>query len=226
MIHSARVIPGNEETTYRMFNGLAERGAKLVYGHQTGVHASGHAKRDELAEMMELTRPKHFVPVHGERTFLVAHGELAREQGIRSVTIAVNGEELHFGASAAVRAADHPLTEIFNDGPATGTADEMLLKERKRIAWNGVVILDARVEREPSLTLKDVRARTRGLWTDQDILGDLLEGAAHEALEGLPPTATLEAMESALESGLRSLCRRHCGKAPDVLITLHRGRAS
>jgi beta-CASP RNase J family ribonuclease len=226
VIHSARVIPGNEGSTYRMFNALSERGASLVYGGQTGVHASGHAKRDELAEMMDLTRPDHFVPVHGERTFLAAHAELARERGLKSVTVAVNGEELHFGPHSVVRAADHPLTEIFNDGPAIGDADAMLLKERKRIAWNGVVVFDAVVTRVPTLTLSDVRIRTRGIWTDQDTLSDLLESCAHLCAVNLGRAVPLGEIEERLEAKLRSLCRRHCGKAPDVLITLHTGRAS
>lgn len=209
-----------------MFNALSERGASLVYGGHTGVHASGHAKRDELAEMMDLTRPDHFVPVHGERTFLAAHAELARERGLKSVTIAVNGEELHFGPHSVIRAADHPLTEIFNDGPAIGDAAAMLLKERKRIAWNGVIVFDATVSREPKLALSDVRIRTRGIWTDQDTLSDLLETCAHGCAAGLGHTSALSEIEDRLERKLRSLCRKHCGKAPDVLITLHTGRAS
>lgn len=226
VIHSARVIPGNEGSTYRMFNALVERGATLVYGGHTGVHASGHAKRDELAEMMDLTRPDHFVPVHGERTFLTAHASLARERGLESVTIAVNGEELHFGPHSVIRAAEHPLTEMFNDGPAVGDAEAMLLKERKRIAWNGVVVLDATVAREPTLALADVRIRTRGIWTDQDTLADLLEACAHSCATELERGVALSEIEEALGRKLRSLCRKHCGKAPDVLITLHTGRAS
>jgi len=124
-----------------------------------------------------------------------------------------------------VRAADHTLTEIFNDGPATGDADEMLLKERKRIAWNGVVVFDAVVTREPGLALSDVRVRTRGIWTDQDTLSDLLESCAHTSVVALGGAESMEEIETHLEKKLRSLCRRHCGKGPDVLITLHTGRA-
>ena len=136
VLHSARVIPGNEDAVYGMFNDISRQGAQLVYGRNTGIHASGHAARDELAEMMTLLRPAHFVPVHGEFTFLREHAKLAEEHGVEA-TVIQNGEAFAFGCGdtprdfeGGVRIADHPLTMFYNDGPATGTGEELHLKQR------------------------------------------------------------------------------------------------
>jgi ribonuclease J len=224
LIHSARVIPGNEGTTYRMFNNLSGLGAELIYGRGTGVHASGHAKRGELQEMITLTRPQHFVPVHGERTFLEAHAELAKASGVESVTLAVNGEELHVDKASVRRATTHGLQDIFNDGPAVGDAEAMRLKERKRIAWNGVVVVDGALCRDKAgLSASDVRVRTVGIWTNGDTLAALVVSCVTDEIAKALPASSTEELEAHVASRVRSLCRRQCGKGPDVMITLHAG---
>jgi beta-CASP RNase J family ribonuclease len=226
LIHSARVIPGNEATTYRMFNALSGLGAELVYGRGSGVHGSGHAKRDELREMIALTRPQHFVPVHGERTFLEAHAGLAQEAGVGSVTLAVNGDELHVEKTSIRRATRHELQAIFNDGPATGDAEAMRLRERKRIAWNGVVVVDGTLVRGKSgLSASDIRVRTVGIWTNGDTLAARIVSCVTDEVSTALPALSAEDLEAHLASRVRSLCRRQCGKGPDVMITLHAGPA-
>src|SRR5690606_15944489 len=93
VLHSARVIPGNEARAYHMFNQLGLRGAKVVHGTRTDIHTSGHAQQEELRELLNLVRPTHFVPVHGEFTFLQGHAELARLAG-RPASVVQNGETL------------------------------------------------------------------------------------------------------------------------------------
>lgn len=231
VLHSASVIPGNETTAYEMFNHITRRGAELAYGRQTGLHASGHGKRGELAELIGLLKPAHFVPVHGEMTFLQCHGDLARELGVPGVTVIENGEELAFGAGRHhgvladhARVAQHDLASFYNDGPATGDRGAMALAERQRIAWNGVVMVSAGLTHDGNRYQPgEIRLETRSMWTDEGRLVVALKGAAHGAIVASSDGATLEEVESAIETAVRGTCRARIGKRPEVMVTIHAG---
>ncbi len=127
ILHSARVIPGNEGPVYDMFNKLSRRGCELVYGRDSGIHASGHAREGELRDMIRWLRPAHFVPIHGEYTFLRRHAAVALEEGVGGATVVGNGEVFGFGAgshagevSDTARVAVPGIGILYNDGPATG----------------------------------------------------------------------------------------------------------
>ena len=94
IIHSARIIPGQEGWVYSMFNALAYKGCELIAGRDTGLHASGHACKDEIRHLLNLVKPKTFIPVHGERSFLFEHGEVAREMGVWEVVLVRNGNRI------------------------------------------------------------------------------------------------------------------------------------
>lgn len=234
VLHSARVIPGNEVGVHGMFNRIARSGAQLVHGRSSGIHTSGHAQRDELAELIDLVRPAHFIPLHGEYVFLLDHAGLAR--GDRSgppghvpeVTVLENGEAFGFGAGrhpgrmgAASRTPGLALESLYNDGPATGDAEEMRLKERLRIGWNGVVALDVGLRLDDRGRRDDrVEVQTRALWLDDGELTARIRSRAREALAALPRTAPRADMEDAVRRGVRAACRRRTGKRPDVMVFL------
>jgi len=224
VLHSARIIPGNEDSAYSMFNDLSRQGAKLVYGRGTAIHASGHAKQDELTELMELLRPAHFVPVHGEFTFLQAHAALAEANGI-DATIIQNGEAFAFGCGdhagdfvGGVRIADHPLTMFYNDGPATGTSEEMHLRQRLKLAWNGVVVLGVSREGGGGFRVREIR--TLAIWDNHGRLEQTIREVAEVTLEAMSSETSGEILREKLGSKVRSAVKKSIGKRPEVVVVL------
>ena len=235
ILHSARVIPGNEGPVYDMFNRLARRGCEIVYGRRSGIHASGHAREDELRDMIRWLRPAHFVPIHGEYTFLQRHAAVALDEGVPGATVVDNGEVFGFGAgshagelSTSARIAVPGIQVLYNDGPATGDREEMLLGERIKVAWNGVVVVDVEVEVDQDGARPragEVRVDTRALWLDGGALPGALEAMVRQTFETVPVRTPLKEIEAAVVASLRALCRRRAGKRPEVMVIMHQGRA-
>ena len=224
VLHSARIIPGNEDAVYEMFNDISRQGAHLITGRGTGIHASGHAARDELGEMMDLLRPAHFVPVHGEFTFLREHAKLAEERGI-DATVLQNGEAFAFGAGegardfqGGVRLADHPLTMFYNDGPATGTGEELHLRQRLKLAWNGVVVLGVRRDADGGCVLSELE--TMALWLDQGRVEAKIRASADAVFEALGPSADATTLKETLAARVRATVRKAIGKRPEVVVVI------
>ncbi|MGM0577769.1 MAG: ribonuclease J [Myxococcota bacterium] len=234
LLHSARVIPGNEARLYSMFNELGRRGANLVYGRRSGIHASGHAREDELRELIGLVKPGHFIPVHGEYTFLTRHAAVARDAGVPGATVIENGERFSFAAGAhhgemadGERSGFEDLETLYNYGPATGDRDEMRLSERLRVAWNGLVVVDAEIETvDGRRRAASVELHTRALWLEDQRLLSAMHGAVERSVAMCPGRTPLPEMEEAIRGGIRSLCRKRTGTKPDVVVVLHEGRAS
>ncbi|MFO0748957.1 MAG: ribonuclease J [Myxococcota bacterium] len=228
VLHSARIIPGNEGDVHDMWNALAHRGVQLVA--ERAIHASGHAQREELAELLAIVRPRLFVPVHGETTFLKAHAALGKSLGIPSIAIE-NGEHLSFPrpitSADDVRRVPVDVVQYWNDGPATGDEDDMRLRERKRIAWNGVIVFDGHVRRAPTGTAELVSSRvdTRALFLGEDdaLVGELGR-VATRVVAGCPAGTPWGEIVEALKASLRATAKRLTDKRPDVLVVLHEGR--
>ena len=144
MVISARVIPGNEKSIFRMIDHLYRRGARVHYhdGSYPPVHVSGHGSAEELKLMLNLIRPKYFVPIHGEYRQLYRHTVMAKELGAvsKEVFLLESGDVLEFDAQGARRANRIKVGRVCID---VGTLDEVgdvILKERRHISEDGIVI--------------------------------------------------------------------------------------
>ena len=209
VILSSRIIPGNDRPVFDMMADLLRAGVELISRiTDRRVHASGHAHRDEQRRMIELTRPRAFVPLHGTLHHLVRHAELAREVGVGEVLVAENGEVIELTAAAApAKAGRVPVGKV-----AVAGGDELsedVLRERAQLGRGGVacvsVVFDdhgaisgepqvvsrgvlepsfAAVARKVSLAVAravvDGDARTRA---DDDAVADLIRLAARRAFE-------------------------------------------
>jgi ribonuclease J len=140
VVLSSRFIPGNERTIHSVINSLYKRGAEVLYDPVAPVHVSGHARREELMEMIRLVQPRYFVPIHGEYRHLVLHRALAVKSGIAENncflledgdTLVMNGDEIRRGNSVSAG-------RIVEDGEALG--DPSLIRERRALAQEGTVI--------------------------------------------------------------------------------------
>jgi beta-CASP RNase J family ribonuclease len=227
VMHSARIIPGNEGDVHDMWNRLAARGVDLVTDR--AIHVSGHAQRDDLEEMMRLVRPKAFVPVHGETMFLHAHSALAASLDI-DTTIIGNGERLDFELPLwRARKVEVPMKMHWNDGPSTGDEEAMRLKERKKIAWNGMVVVDAKVRlaADGTASADEVRVEARALFLgdDEAHLKDMRE-VARRTIAACPATTPWTEIGEAVRASVRAAARRATEKRPEVIVVLHDGRAA
>ncbi|MDA8172984.1 MAG: ribonuclease J [Nitrospiraceae bacterium] len=147
VVLSAKMIPGNERSIGRIINHLFKRGANVIYEKVSEIHVSGHASKEELKLLMNLVKPKYFMPVHGEYRHLCIHAGLAAKQGIprENIFIMGNGDILEISPEGAVQAGKVGTGRVFIDGK--GDVEEMVLRDRMRIAHDGVVIVLLGVEK-------------------------------------------------------------------------------
>jgi ribonuclease J len=149
VILSSRVIPGNERTVSRIINGLYRRGAEVLYEDNAFVHVSGHASQEDLKLMLNLTRPRYFVPVHGEYRHLLGHARLAAEVGLgpERVFLMEDGAALEVTKSAATVVTGIPAGRVLVDGTGVGDVGPVVLRDRELLAEEGIVavaiVLDA-----------------------------------------------------------------------------------
>jgi ribonuclease J len=143
VILSSRFIPGNEKTISDLINHLYRRGAEVFHEKVSEVHVSGHASQEELKLMINLTRPRFFVPIHGEYRHLVNHSRLARKVGIdpERCLLAVNGDVVTFAGGRAEIAGAVESGRVFVDGKGIGDVGTIVLKDRKHLSEDGMVVV-------------------------------------------------------------------------------------
>ena len=148
VIISATPIPGNEKTVSRVVNELMKLGAEVVYEKMYDVHVSGHACREELKLMLGIVKPQYFIPVHGEQKHLLKHALLAEQMGIPSanVIIADNGVQVEVCKDHIKKTGTVPAGKIFVDGSGVGDVGNIVLKDRKHLAEDGIIIVVATLD--------------------------------------------------------------------------------
>ena len=141
VILSSRVIPGNERTVGRIINGLYRRGAEVLYEDNAFVHVSGHASQEDLKLMLNLTRPRYFVPVHGEYRHLLGHARLAAEVGLTPdrVFLMEDGAALEVTKSTARVVTGIPAGRVLVDGKGVGDIGPVVLRDRELLNEEGII---------------------------------------------------------------------------------------
>src|SRR5205085_7722577 len=180
---SARPIPGNERLVNRTINNLYRHGARVFSADTDHVHVSGHAHRDELPQLLEAVRPRYFIPVHGEYRQLVMHAELAREAGIADDRRLV-GED-----GGAVDLTDDSMRAgeeisagfVFVDGVGIGDVERVVLRDRRHLAGDGILVITVAVDRENGAVLSGPELISRG-FIEKDTSEDLMREAREEVL--------------------------------------------
>lgn len=150
VIISASAIPGNEKMVARTINHLFKLGAKVIYESTTSIHVSGHARQEELKLMLNMVRPKFFIPVHGEYRHLVQHARLAQDMGVPSenVFIAEIGDTLEFTKESGRVAGKVSSGSILVDGLGVGDVGNIVLRDRKQLSQDGILIAVVTIDKE------------------------------------------------------------------------------
>lgn len=150
VIISATPIPGNEKTVANVINELFKIGTEVIYKSLAEVHVSGHACKEELKLILSLTKPKYFIPVHGEHRHLVLHSQLAEDVGIpaKNTFILNNGRFLEIDSDGARMGGTVPAGKILVDGLGVGDVGNIVLRDRKHLAQDGLIIVVATLSQE------------------------------------------------------------------------------
>lgn len=172
VILSSSMIPGNEEAIYRVVNELYMKGARVIHESLSEVHASGHACQDELKLILTLTRPRYFIPSHGEFRMLYRHAELASDMGIPhdQIVLLKNGDILEFTEDGGASFAGY--TEgagILIDGSGMGDVDEYVLNDRLRLAEEGVVSVMLVIDAQANRLYTDPVVQAKGFIYESDM---------------------------------------------------------
>lgn len=223
VILSAKMIPGNERSIGRIINHLFKRGANVIYEKVSEVHVSGHASKEELKLMLNLVKPKYFIPIHGEYRHLIYHSRLAEKVGIPKENIFVleNGEALEISENGAGKNGRVNSGRVFIDGKGVGNVEDMVLRDRQRLANDGIVLVIIAVEKLTGRVVSGPDIITRGF---------VFEGASPELLNDVNSLVsdTLKKLDreimsdsslvkAKIRTALKKYLRNTMGKSPMIV---------
>ena len=194
VIISASAIPGNEVTVSRVINELFRKGVKVVYDKADMLHVSGHACQEELKIVHALTKPRFFVPLHGEQRMLQIHSQLAQQMGMdrNHIAIADNGSVIELTAKTLKLNGSVPAGEVYVDGSGVGDVGAVVMRDRKRLAEDGMVVVVLPVSSHNGDLLSPPEIVTRGFIYVKES-GDLmreLQSVAMDAASSVPRKRT------------------------------------
>jgi ribonuclease J len=237
VVFSANPIPGNTIAVVNTIDKLMMRGAKVVYGKDKGIHVSGHGAQEDQKLMIALTKPKYFLPVHGEHRMLVKHSETAQSMGVPAdhMVIIQNGDMVEVDDSGIRIAGQVPSGIELVDSSRVGVVGRDILKDRQQLAEDGVVTIAAtiggngKLVAEPTVQLRGVAHSInpdRIQQSVKQVLAQVLETHGSELIVNSgrsQATIDWDGLQALMERDLRRLLRRELDKRDPMLILLLQG---
>ncbi len=229
VVISATPIPGNEKSVSKTINNLFKLGATVIHGTAQGAaaHVSGHASQEELLLMLNLVRPKYFIPVHGEYRMLVTHAGLARQTGVapENCYILENGDVLQFTGAGADKIGKTYGGNVMVDGTGVGDIGEAVLRDRKHLSADGIMMVVVTVDAVEARVVAGPDVVSRGVFylpESEDVIadlerrvGDILHGCS---VEGIRDVATVkEHIRQGLSKAVYDKTRRRPIVVPVVM---------
>ena len=210
VVLSARFIPGNEKIISNLINHLYRRGAQVHYERTSEIHVSGHASQEELKTMIQLTRPRYFVPLHGEFRQLYKHIELARAVGIPAdhCFLMENGDALEINEHDAVRVDPVATGKVFVDGKGIGDVEDIVIRDRRHLSEDGLVVVAMAVHQRTGEVAAGPDLLARGLMRSEE--EDDVLGTARDALREYIDRCGVEMRTDSaeLKEGIRRTLRK------------------
>jgi ribonuclease J len=184
VILSSKFIPGNEKAIAKIVNNLFRKGADVVYEKISDIHVSGHAFREELKTMIGMTRPRYFIPIHGEYRHLIHHAQLAEDFGIRRdrILLAEDGQVIEFDESGGSIAGAIETSRILVDGKGIGDVGRSVLKERRLLSEEGLVVITLAIDEETGFIVYGPEITSKGFVFEHET-GHIIEDAKCVILE-------------------------------------------
>jgi len=220
VVLSSHPIPGNEESVYRTINRLFRRGASVIYEKIAPVHVSGHASQEEMKLLLNLVRPKFFIPIHGELRHLYQHARLAYQLGYDENRVAVieNGCTVEL-SDGNMRVGDRvPGGYVFVDGARVGEVGPSVMREREILARDGFVLVNLTLERQSCRLREEPEIITRGFVYEPDA-EDLLVATRKIVKQAVDCTSNGR-MQTDLEQSVKSFLYSKTKRRPMVFVSI------
>jgi ribonuclease J len=223
VIFSSRVIPGNERVIGRVINALLRRGAEVLWEDVAFVHVSGHASEDDLKQMIELTRPRYFVPVHGEYRHLLQHARLAEGAGVPKdrVFLVEDGLGLELSKTGARVLSGYPAGRVFVDGKGIGDVGQVVLRDRQLLAEAGMVVVALTVDKTTGSIVAGPEIASRGFvyMKESEELMEEVKQAIRDALAAReePEVIDGELIGAVVRSAVRRFINQRFDRKPVVI---------
>lgn len=229
VILSSKFIPGNEKTISNLINHLYRRGAEVHYEKVSEIHVSGHASQEELKTMLQLTRPRYFVPIHGEYRHLVRHRRLAQDVGIPADNcfILEDGDVLELTANSAQKTKAIQVGKVFVDGKGVGDVGDIVIRDRRHLSEDGMVLAVMAIHQQSGELVAGPDLISRGFMRAEES-EEILEHAKKVVLETLQgmnretrtdPAELKEEVRKALRRYFRKKLERHPVVLPYIIET-------
>lgn len=218
VVVSSTPIPGNEELVNRTVNNLFRAGADVYYYERARVHVSGHASREEHKLMLNLIRPRFFVPIHGEYRHLVHHARMAEEVGVprENIFIVESGQVLEFGPDRGRINGQVAQGHVLVDGLGVGDVGNVVLRDRHLLSRDGFVVVVVAVDADSGEVVEGPDIITRGFIYIREA-GDLIEEATHHVLEALTYGGPRATVSTKIKDTLAKFFYDQTGRRPMIL---------
>ena len=222
VIISARPIPGNEKTVYRVINDLLKLGAEVIYEKMYDVHVSGHACREELKLMLSLVKPGFFIPVHGEQKHLKQHALLAESVGVpfNNIVIADNGYEISVSENEIEVTGTVPNGIVYVDGSGVGDVGARVMRERQHLGQDGIIIVSAAIDAASGELLSGPDVYTKGFVyvKEAELLMNEAVSLSMNVIDSFPPYSfDVNSMSNKLRDEISRLMYERTKRNPMIL---------
>jgi ribonuclease J len=186
VILSSSPVPGNEALVYRVVDNLFKLGANVLYNRISDVHVHGHASQEELKIMFSVTKPRYFVPIHGEYRHMALHAKLAELMGVKKgdAFVMQDGDCLEITAEGARIGQPVPCNWVYVDGLGVGDVDHIVLRDRKHLASDGILVIIIAVEKQTGRVVGRPDIVSRG-FVDVEDSEALLEETRRRVVQSL-----------------------------------------
>jgi ribonuclease J len=222
VVLSSHPIPGNEESISKTINRLLRRGAIVIYDAIAPVHVSGHAAQEEQKLLLNMVKPRYFMPIHGELRQLKRHGGLAVEVGIQqeNVIVVENGHVVELSGGKIKLGDRIPGGYVFVDGQSIGEVDYDIMRERGKLARNGIFLIDISVDKLDGRLLHDPEIITRGFVSPEDA-EEMIPEVRKRIMEVVNGGGLDN--EKDIVNAVKSYLYEETKRRPMVLVTLSKG---
>jgi ribonuclease J len=223
VILSARIIPGNEKSIFRMLDHMFRRRALVYYDNSAGtIHVSGHASQEEQKLMLQLVKPKYFVPVHGEYRHLFRHAALAHQLGVVSgeILLVEDGRPIEFTEDGAFRRDPVTAGRVLVDSGSLEEIEEVVIRDRKHLSEDGVVVPIIAIDKHTGKLESAPEIVTRGLMSDNG--SELIAGARLVIMKTVEESNAEEksdwgVIKEKIRVDLKRYINKHTSKRPLIL---------
>ncbi|HMV96589.1 MAG TPA: ribonuclease J, partial [Anaerolineales bacterium] len=219
IVLSSHPIPGNEETISKTINRLLRRGARVIHDGIAPIHVSGHAAQEEQKLLINLVRPKHFMPIHGELRQLMRHAELAQQLGIEpeNTIVVENGQVVELVGNKILLGERIPGDYVFVTGESIGDIDHDVMRERSQLARNGIMLIDISLDKLTGKLLHDPEIITRGFVSPED--AEILIPEVQKRVMDVVHSGGLDD-EKDIVNAVKSYLHQETKRRPMVFVTL------